>query len=52
MRPKGVLKMQEGYISNGEAEKMLGICRLTVCRLFGKGILAGEQHPITNSHRI
>jgi hypothetical protein len=32
--------------------EMLGIARTTVDRYFARGILAGEQHPITNLRRI
>jgi excisionase family DNA binding protein len=52
MRPKGALKMKDGFISTGEAAKMLGIGRTTVNRYFAQGVLTGEQHPITNLRRI
>ncbi len=48
MRKKGRIKMPDGYISTGEASKMLGIARTTVNRYFARGILAGDNHPITN----
>jgi excisionase family DNA binding protein len=44
--------MQDGYISTGEAAKMLRISRSTVNRLFARRILAGEKHPITKLRRI
>jgi excisionase family DNA binding protein len=44
--------MPDGYISTGEAAKMLGIDRLTVNRYLAKGILAGEKHPITGRCKI
>ena len=44
--------MPDGYISTGEAAKMLGIDRLTVNRYLAKGILAGEKHPITRRRKI
>jgi len=52
MRPKGALKMGDGFISIGEAAKMLGIARSSVTRYLAEGILAGEQHPITNLRKI
>jgi len=52
MRPKGALKLGDGFISTGEAAKMLGIARSSVIRYLAKGILAGEQRPITNLRRI
>jgi len=52
MRTNGVLKMQDGFISTGEAAKMLRISRSTVNRLFAQRIITGENHPITNLRRI
>ncbi len=52
MRKKGRIKMPDGYISTGEAAKMLGISRSTVNRLFSQRVLTGEKHPITNLRRI
>jgi excisionase family DNA binding protein len=49
---KGRIKMPDGYISTGEAAKMLGMDRLTVGRYLAKGILAGEKHPITRRRKI
>ncbi len=49
-RKKGRIKMPEGYISTGEAAKMLAISRSTVNRLFSQGVLTGKKHPITR-HR-
>jgi excisionase family DNA binding protein len=46
------LKMEDGYISTGEAAKMLSVARSTVYRYFDQGILTGEQHPITKLCRI
>ncbi len=51
-RKKGRIKMPDGYISTGEAAKMLGIARTTVDRYFAKGIITGDQHPITKLRRI
>jgi hypothetical protein len=44
--------MPDGYISTGEAAKMLGMDRLTVGRYLDRGILTGEHHPITHYRRI
>jgi excisionase family DNA binding protein len=52
MREKGRIKMPDGYISTGEAAKMLGISRSTVNRLFSQRVLTREKHPITNLRRI
>ncbi len=41
-------KKRNGYISTGEAAKMLGVTISTVSHYFDKGILAGEKHPLTN----
>jgi excisionase family DNA binding protein len=51
-RKKGRIKMPDGYISTGEAAKMLDIGRTTVNRYLSHGILTGDQHPITNLRRI
>jgi DNA invertase Pin-like site-specific DNA recombinase len=54
MRLKGKKnkKINDGCISTREAAKILGIALSTVSRYFDRGILAGEQHPITNLRRI
>ena len=54
MRPKGKKnkKINDGCISTREAGKILGIAMSTVSRYFDRGILTGEQHPITHSRRI
>ena len=54
MRPKGKKnkKMNDGCISTREAGKILGIAMSTVSRYYDRGILTGEQHPITHSRRI
>ena len=54
MRAKGKKnkKMNDGCISTREAGKILGIAMSTVSRYFDRGILTGEQHPITHSRRI
>ena len=44
--------MNDGCISTREAGKILGIAMSTVSRYFDRGILTGEQHPITHSRRI
>ncbi len=51
-RKKGRIKMPDGYISTGEASKILGIARTTVDRYFARGIPTGDQHSITNLRRI
>ena len=43
-------KRKDGYISTGEAAKMLDVALCTVMRYFDRGILTGEKNPIT-SHR-
>ncbi len=43
MRKKGRIKMPEGYISTGEAAKMLAISRSTVNRYLAKGFLPGKS---------
>ena len=54
MRPKGKKnkKINDGCISTREAGKILGIAMSPVSRYFDRGILTGEQHPITHSRRI
>jgi len=54
LRPKGKKnkKMNDGCISTREAGKILGIAMSTISRYFDRGILTGEQHPITHSRRI
>ena len=52
MRPKRVLKMEDGFISTGEAQRMLRVSRATVMRYFDHGILKGEKHPITRLRSV
>jgi transposase len=52
MRKKKVLKLGDGFISTGEAAKMLRISRSSVNRYLSRGILTGEKHPITNLRSI
>jgi hypothetical protein len=52
MRKKKVLKLGDGFISTGEAAKMLRISRSSVNRYPSRGILIGEKHPITNLRSI